>query len=269
MGKPVDWFEAYVRGRWHCFPSIPLPPELARDPFELIDDKYRLKQELAKARIAVPISFSATTISSAVNAFKKIAAPVIVKPRTGSRGRHTTVFITKEKELIEAGLPVSQKSKLIDGRTGEYFDNEVVVGDTYILKLVHMSEEKLHARSTGPYSLITQQPLGGKAQFGGQRFGEMEVWALEAYGAAHTLQEMLTIKSDDLVGRTQAFRAILQGEEIPEAEIPESFKLLVKELNGLALGIELIGVKKVPLAEEKPIEEPEMKVEKVEESSEG
>lgn len=102
MGKPVDWFEAYVRGRWHCFPSIPLPPELARDPFELIDDKYRLKQELAKARIAVPISFSATTISSAVNAFKKIAAPVIVKPRTGSRGRHTTVFITKEKELIEA-----------------------------------------------------------------------------------------------------------------------------------------------------------------------
>ena len=156
-----------------------------------------------------------------------------------------------EDELRQAGLPVSGKSKLIDGRTGDYFDHEIVVGDTYILKLIHMSEEKMHARSTGPYSLITQQPLGGKAQFGGQRFGEMEVWALEAYGAAHTLQEILTIKSDDLVGRTQAFRAILQGEKIPEAAIPESFKLLVKELNGLCLSIETIGAEKVALDIEK------------------
>lgn len=146
-----------------------------------------------------------------------------------------------DKELVEAGVPVSGKMKLIDGRTGQYFDDEVVVGDTYILKLVHMSEEKMHARSTGPYSLITQQPLGGKSQMGGQRLGEMEVWALEAYGAAHILKEMLTIKSDDWLGRTQAYKAILQGQPIPESNIPESFKLLVRELNGLALGIEAVG----------------------------
>ncbi len=156
-------------------------------------------------------------------------------------------------ELKMAGLPLKGKSKLIDGRTGDVFDHEVVVGDAYILKLIHMSEDKMHARSTGPYSLITQQPLGGKAQFGGQRFGEMEVWALEAYGAAHTLQEILTIKSDDLVGRTQAFRAILQGEKIPEAAIPESFKLLVRELNGLCLGIETIGALKIAPELEKSV----------------
>jgi DNA-directed RNA polymerase subunit beta len=144
-------------------------------------------------------------------------------------------------ELKEAGMSISGKMKLIDGLTGEYFDNEIVVGDSYILKLVHMSEEKMHARSTGPYSLITQQPLGGKAQFGGQRFGEMEVWALEAYGAAHTLKEMLTIKSDDMVGRTRAYSAIVQGEEITESTVPETFKLLVRKLNGLGLGFEPIS----------------------------
>jgi len=138
-------------------------------------------------------------------------------------------------DLLEA------KAKLIDGRTGDYFDGEVVVGETYVLKLNHLSEDKMHARSTGPYSLITQQPLGGKAQFGGQRFGEMEVWALEAYGAAHTLREMLTIKSDDLIGRTKAYKAVLQGEPIPEATVTESFKLFVRELNGLGLGIEPLG----------------------------
>ena len=146
-----------------------------------------------------------------------------------------------ELELREADIPLNGKRKLIDGRSGEYFDNEVVVGNTYILKLIHMSEEKMHARSTGPYSLITQQPLGGKAQFGGQRFGEMEVWALEAYGAAHILQEMLTIKSDDLVGRTQAYSAIIQNKQIPESSIPETFKLLVRKMNGLGLGLEAIG----------------------------
>ncbi len=130
--------------------------------------------------------------------------------------------------------------RLRDGRTGEYFAAEIVVGEVYILKLVHMSEEKMHARSTGPYSLITQQPLGGKAQFGGQRFGEMEVWALEAYGAAHILNEMLTIKSDDMVGRTQAYSAIVQGREIPESTVPETFKLLVRQLNGLGIGIEAL-----------------------------
>ncbi|MFA6981587.1 MAG: DNA-directed RNA polymerase subunit beta [Patescibacteria group bacterium] len=146
-----------------------------------------------------------------------------------------------EDELSEAGLPVTGKRKLIDGRTGEYFDNEVVVGETYILKLIHMSEEKVHARSTGPYSLITQQPLGGKAQFGGQRFGEMEVWALEAYGAAHTLREMLTVKSDDLIGRTRAYSAIIQGEPIPESTIPETFKLLVRQINGLGIGLSTVS----------------------------
>jgi DNA-directed RNA polymerase subunit beta len=143
------------------------------------------------------------------------------------------------EELKKAGLPVSGKMKMIDGRTGEPFHDEIVVGDTYILKLIHMSEEKMHARSTGPYSLITQQPLGGKAQFGGQRFGEMEVWALEAYGAAHVLQEMLTIKSDDMLGRTQAYSAILQGKTIPPSTVPETFKLLVRKLNGLGLGLEV------------------------------
>lgn len=144
------------------------------------------------------------------------------------------------EELKKAGLATTGKVKLIDGQTGEYFDQEVVVGNTYILKLIHLVEDKIHARSTGPYSLITQQPLGGKAQFGGQRLGEMEVWALEAYGAAYTLQEMLTIKSDDLFGRTKAYQAITQGKEIPEARVPESFKLLVRELNGLCLNVETI-----------------------------
>ncbi len=128
-----------------------------------------------------------------------------------------------------------------DGRTGEEFDQEVTVGYIYMLKLVHLVEDKIHARSTGPYSLITQQPLGGKAQFGGQRFGEMEVWALEAYGAAHTLQEMLTVKSDDVVGRVKTYEAIVKGEEITEAGVPESFKVLVKELNSLGLNIEVIN----------------------------
>ncbi|MCX6783995.1 MAG: DNA-directed RNA polymerase subunit beta [candidate division WWE3 bacterium] len=143
-------------------------------------------------------------------------------------------------ELKEAGLPVSGKQLLIDGQTGEFFDHESVVGSAYIFKLIHIAEDKMHARSTGPYSLITQQPLGGKAQFGGQRFGEMEVWALEAYGAAHTLQEMLTIKSDDLIGRTKAYRAILQNQTLPESAVPESFKLLVRELNGLGLKLETV-----------------------------
>ncbi len=145
------------------------------------------------------------------------------------------------EELAKANLPVSGKMKLIDGRTGDYFHEEVVVGHTYLLKLIHMSEEKMHARSTGPYSLITQQPLGGKAQFGGQRFGEMEVWALEAYGAAHILQEMLTIKSDDMLGRTQAYSALIQGKEIPASTIPETFKLLVRKLNGLGLSLEALS----------------------------
>lgn len=149
---------------------------------------------------------------------------------------------TVRKELEKAGLPVTGKIKLIDGRTGEEFGEPTVVGIGYIMKLKHMIEDKTHARSTGPYSLVTQQPLGGKAQMGGQRLGEMEVWALEAHRAAHTLQEMLTIKSDDIVGRAAAFGAIVKGEPIPEAKIPESFKVLVRELNALGLAIDVEGV---------------------------
>jgi DNA-directed RNA polymerase subunit beta len=146
------------------------------------------------------------------------------------------------KILEEAGLPVSGKATLYDGRTGEPFDKSVAVGVAYIMKLIHMVEDKTHARSTGPYSLVTQQPLGGKAQMGGQRLGEMEVWALESHRAAHTLQEMLTIKSDDVVGRGKAFEAIVKGVDIPQASIPESFKVLAKELNSLCLSVIPTGV---------------------------
>ncbi len=154
------------------------------------------------------------------------------------------------KELKSSNLPVNGKSRLIDGRTGEAFKEETVVGIGYILKLTHMVEDKTHARSTGPYSLVTQQPLGGKAQMGGQRLGEMEVWALEAHRAQHVLQEMLTIKSDDIVGRAKAFEAIVKGTPIPESTIPESFKVLVRELNALNLNIVPKGVILSPTVQE-------------------
>lgn len=141
--------------------------------------------------------------------------------------------------LKEAGLPEDGKTVLYDGRTGEPFDNRVTVGYMYYLKLAHLVDDKIHARSTGPYSLVTQQPLGGKAQFGGQRFGEMEVWALEAYGAAYTLQEILTVKSDDVVGRVKTYESIVKGENIPEPGIPESFKVLIKELQSLSLDVKV------------------------------
>ena len=144
------------------------------------------------------------------------------------------------EELERAGLPQSGKTQLFDGRTGEAYAEKTVVGIGYILKLVHMVEDKTHARSTGPYSLVTQQPLGGRAQMGGQRLGEMEVWALQAHKAAHTLQEMLTIKSDDVVGRAKAFEAIVSDDVIPEASVPESFRVLVRELNALGLNIEMV-----------------------------
>jgi DNA-directed RNA polymerase subunit beta len=140
--------------------------------------------------------------------------------------------------LKEAGLPESGQIKLYDGMTGEPFDQEVTVGHVYMLKLHHLVDNKIHARSIGPYSLITQQPLGGKAQFGGQRFGEMEVWALEAYGAAYTLQEMLTYKSDDVMGRNKIYEAIVKGKEIPEPGLPESFNVLMKEMMSLGLNVE-------------------------------
>jgi DNA-directed RNA polymerase subunit beta len=133
------------------------------------------------------------------------------------------------------------KAVLYDGRSGEPFDTAVTVGYIYMLKLVHLVDEKIHARSTGPYSMITQQPLGGKAQFGGQRFGEMEVWALEAYGAAYALQELLTIKSDDVQGRVKVYEAIVKGDNIPEPGIPESFRVLVKEMQSLGLNVEMLS----------------------------
>ena len=135
------------------------------------------------------------------------------------------------------------KARLFDGRSGEPFPEDVAVGYMYILKLHHLVDDKIHARSTGPYSMITQQPLGGKAQFGGQRFGEMEVWALQAYGAAYTLQEMLTVKSDDVVGRTKVYEAIVKGDDTFEAGIPESFNVLVKEMRSLGLNVELSSIK--------------------------
>ena len=148
------------------------------------------------------------------------------------------------KALEEAGLPRSGKIELRDGRTGEPFDNPITIGQVYMLKLAHLVDDKIHARSTGPYSLVTQQPLGGKAQFGGQRFGEMEVWALEAYGAAYTLQELLTVKSDDVVGRVKTYEAIVKGENIPEPGVPESFKVLIKELQSLGLDVRVLSEEK-------------------------
>jgi DNA-directed RNA polymerase subunit beta len=143
------------------------------------------------------------------------------------------------QEIVNAKLPLNGKAQLYDGRTGEGFDQQVMVGMIYMMKLSHLVDDKIHARSIGPYSLITQQPLGGKAQFGGQRFGEMEVWALEAYGAAHTLQEILTVKSDDVIGRSKVYEAIVKGENLPDAGTPESFNVLVRELQGLGLKVKL------------------------------
>ena len=152
----------------------------------------------------------------------------------------------RESDIVEmlerAGLHSSGQVTLYDGRTGEAFKRPVTVGYKYLLKLHHLVDEKIHARSTGPYSLVTQQPLGGKAQFGGQRFGEMEVWALQAYGAAYTLQEMLTVKSDDVVGRQKVYEAIVKGDDTFEAGIPESFNVLVKEMRSLGLNVELKSI---------------------------
>lgn len=156
----------------------------------------------------------------------------------------TPVFDGASEEEIKsmlalADLPTDGQTQLFDGRTGDAFDRRVTVGYMYMLKLNHLVDDKMHARSTGPYSLVTQQPLGGKAQFGGQRFGEMEVWALEAYGAAYTLQEMLTVKSDDVSGRTKMYKNIVDGDHRMEAGMPESFNVLIKEIRSLGIDIGL------------------------------
>jgi DNA-directed RNA polymerase subunit beta len=164
-----------------------------------------------------------------------------------------------EEDILEclkkAGYREDGKTILYDGRTGEEFNRPVTVGYMYILKLAHLVDDKIHARSTGPYSLVTQQPLGGKAQFGGQRFGEMEVWALEAYGAAHTLQEILTVKSDDVVGRVKTYEAIVKGENIPEPGIPESFKVLIKELQALCLDVKVLNDNKEEIKLKESVDE--------------
>jgi DNA-directed RNA polymerase subunit beta len=150
-----------------------------------------------------------------------------------------------KKALRHAGLDEDGQSILYDGRSGEPFENRVTVGVMYVLKLHHLVDEKIHARSIGPYSLVTQQPLGGKAQFGGQRLGEMEVWAMQAYGAAYSLQEFLTVKSDDVAGRTRMYESIVKGENVLDAGLPESFNVLVKELQALALDVDLVEDKEV------------------------
>jgi len=165
----------------------------------------------------------------------------------------------KEPDVVKmlelAGLDASGQVTLFDGRTGEPFDRKVTVGYKYLLKLHHLVDDKIHARSIGPYSLVTQQPLGGKAQFGGQRFGEMEVWALEAYGAAYTLQEMLTVKSDDVAGRTKVYEAIVRGDDAFEAGIPESFNVLLKEIRALGLNVQLIDSDGVDVQPERPVQD--------------
>jgi len=175
-----------------------------------------------------------------------------------------------EECLEKAGYSRDGKTVLYDGRTGEPFDNRVTVGYMYILKLHHLVDDKIHARSTGPYSLVTQQPLGGKAQFGGQRFGEMEVWALEAYGSAHTLQEILTVKSDDVVGRVKTYEAIVKGDNIPQPGVPESFKVLIKELQALCLDVKLLDEthEEIKLKEtvDEDLEDLEVNIEGAEES---
>jgi len=165
----------------------------------------------------------------------KIATPVF----DGATEKDLEVMF-RENNLLNPDGKVDGKFQVFDGRTGEAFENRVTIGVQYMIKLIHLVDDKIHARAIGPYSLVTQQPLGGKAQFGGQRFGEMEVWALEAYGAAHILQEILTVKSDDVVGRVKTYESIVRGENISEPGIPEAFKVLLKELQSLALDVKVL-----------------------------
>jgi len=207
----------------------------------------------------VDIIFSADSVLKRMNIGQTYEVPLgLAGKKLGKK--YTIPVLTQiddsiiEQELIEAGLPASGKVRLIDGRTGEYFQQTVTMGEGYIVKLHHMAEEKIHARSTGPYNLVTQQPQHGKQNMGGQRLGEMEVWAIESYGAANLLQEMLTIKSDDMIGRNNAYLALIGGNEIPEPTVPESFKLLVREFNGLGLGIEALEAVREAVEETIPAE---------------
>jgi DNA-directed RNA polymerase subunit beta len=199
---------------------------------------------MAKVRASLKEAYGDPTISHVLDGASEAA--ILSLARNVAEGVHvaTAVFdgageAEIKRELQRGRVPDSGQVVLFDGRTGEPFDNDVTVGVLYMLKLHHLADDKIHARSIGPYSLVTQQPLGGKAQFGGQRLGEMEVWALEAYGAAFALQEFLTVKSDDVGGRTRMYESIVKGEMTLEPGLPESFNVLVKELQALGLDVEL------------------------------
>jgi DNA-directed RNA polymerase subunit beta len=185
---------------------------------------------------AVVKELQAAATGGPANALRGVGRPALAALL---EGKDADLDAAADELLRAAGITPAGKARLRDGRSGNFFESDVTVGAIYMLKLSHLVDDKIHARSIGPYSLVTQQPLAGKAQFGGQRFGEMEVWALEAYGAAHTLQEMLTVKSDDVTGRSRVYEAIVKGQNLPEPGIPESFNVLVKELQALGLKVTL------------------------------
>jgi DNA-directed RNA polymerase subunit beta len=209
-----------------------------------IDEMLKAQAKAADLRKMLEKIYNSTGRPERLDTFSDEEVAHLAENLVGGVPFATPVFdgATEEeiKSMLElAGLPRSGQVTLFDGRTGEAFDRSVTVGFMHMLKLHHLVDDKMHARSTGPYSLVTQQPLGGKAQFGGQRFGEMEVWALEAYGAAYTLQEMLTVKSDDVNGRTKVYENIVKGEHKIEAGMPESFNVLVKEIRSLAIDVDM------------------------------
>ena len=214
--------------------------ELGRQVGEVVDnlkDKAFLKKKLMDVFSAEQFRahFKGADDNELVDSAKRLRSGVHMASPVFDGANEEEI----KKCLLKAGLPVTGQTTLYDGRTGEPFDQQVTVGILYVMKLHHLVDDKLHARSIGPYSLVTQQPLGGKAQFGGQRLGEMEVWAMEAYGAAYSLQEFLTVKSDDVAGRTRMYERIVKGNNILEAGLPESFKVLIKELLSLALEVQL------------------------------
>jgi DNA-directed RNA polymerase subunit beta len=211
-------------------------------------EAYRHSQDIAPLREVIADAYAGSAKTENIAGYSDAETILLAEQVKKGISIATPVFDgAREPDintlLAKAGLHTSGQSTLYDGRTGEPFDRKVTVGYIYMLKLHHLVDDKIHARSIGPYSLVTQQPLGGKAQFGGQRFGEMEVWALEAYGAAYTLQEMLTVKSDDVAGRTKVYEAIVRGDEAFESGIPESFNVLVKEMRSLGLNVELVNSK--------------------------
>jgi DNA-directed RNA polymerase subunit beta len=215
--------------------------ELEQRKHELAFHQHRASEgEAADQKSAAKVvkDLEKVVDSAAADLLESAGRPALAQLSAG-KGEADDVSRAAEELIRAAGLTPSGKVRLRDGRTGQEFEGDVTVGTIYMLKLSHLVDDKIHARSIGPYSLVTQQPLAGKAQFGGQRFGEMEVWALEAYGAAHVLQEMLTVKSDDVNGRSKVYEAIVKGQNLPEPGIPESFNVLVKELQALGLKVTL------------------------------